>query len=173
MNKTFLGLLVAIAMLSTSACQSQTSSPNTAADAPADTTADTATESTPADDMATAPADLPAGISLSDDGQTVIMTSGSTLEAYCSEGNGMLAISAVGEAGGTGQALGCGQTFDGFDAARNNGFADVTFVAPMIMENALQLQDTEYTKVECQADHAGLAPVLPEKSDGHMSLECI
>jgi hypothetical protein len=154
--------LVAIAFLSATACQSPTPDPEATVD-----TADTA-ETTVAP-----PADLAEGVSLSADGQTVIMASGSTLETYCNDGQGMLAISAVGEAGGDFQALGCGQTFDGFDAARANGFADVTFVAPATMAGALQLQDGEYTKVQCLADHAGLAPTASENSDGHMNLECI
>ena len=102
-----------------------------------------------------------------------MMDSGSALEVYCSDGKGALAISYVGETGSDGQILGCEATFDTFDAAREGSFAEVNIVAPVIVENALQLQEAEYTKLECRADHAGLSPVLSEKSDGHMTIECI
>jgi hypothetical protein len=111
-------------------------------------------------------ADLPTGLSLSADGQALVMESGSTLEAYCSGGSGVLAISPAAQAGAT-QVVGCVQSADQFDATATN------VVAPVVTAGALQLQDTEYVTVSCQADHAGLAPVLPEKTDGHMSLECI
>jgi hypothetical protein len=164
MNNRYFSGLAAIALLSLAACQSF-SSP--------EATADTSAEAVTPEITAPPPADLAEGVSLSADGQTVIMASGSILETYCSDGKGMLAISAAGEAGGPFQALGCGQSFAPFDAARANGFAGVTFVAPQVEEGALQLQDGEYTKVQCLADHAGLEPVLPDDSDGHMNLECI
>lgn len=147
-NRCFSGL-VAIALLSLTACQSQPSTPEGAANPP--------TESAAA---------LPTGLSLSTDGQALVMEGGSTLEAYCSGGGGVLAISPAAQAGDT-QVLGCVQSSDQFDATVTNT------VAPVITDGALQLQDTEYVSVSCQADHAGLAPVLPEKTDGHMRLECI
>jgi hypothetical protein len=166
MNNQFLGFLFAFAILGTTACQTPPSGPEAAA--PEATPEAPTAEATPA-----ASANLPEGISLSEDGQTLVMETGSTLEAYCSDGQGKLAISYVGEGGISGQAVGCEQTFEPFDAARENGFADSNFVAPVISDNALQLQDAEYIKLECRADHAGLSPVLPEKSEGNMTLECI
>lgn len=123
--------------------------------------------------QSTAPATLPTGISLSQDGQTLVMASGSSLDVYCNQGQGMLAISYVGEGGIPGQVVGCGQTYAPFDTARNNGFASVKFVAPVVQNDGLQLQDAQYTKVDCQADHAGLSQAQSDNSDGHMSLECL
>ena len=151
-NRCFSGL-AAIALLSLTACQSQPSTPEVTSDA---------TNSA----MTEPAADLPPGLSLSTDGQALVMESGSTLEAYCSGGGGVLAISPAAQAGDT-QVVGCVQTADQFDANAT------TVVAPVLTDGALQLQDQEYVSVSCQADHAGLAPVLPDKTDGHMSLECI
>ena len=151
MKNQCLSGLAAIALLSLTACQSQPSQP----------------EVTGAANPPTEPAaDLPPGLSLSADGQALVMESGSTLEAYCSGGGGVLAISPAAQAGDT-QVLGCVQSSDQFDATVTS------VVAPVITEGALQLQDTEYVSVRCQADHVGLAPVLPDKTDGHMRLECI
>lgn len=160
MKKQCFSGLAAIALLSLTACQTPQSSNATAESAPPDTTV-------------APPADLAEGVSLSADGQTLILGSGSIFEAYCNGGQGALAISAVGEAGGDFQVLSCGPSFEAFDAARANGFAGVTYVAPVVADGALRLQDGEYTKVQCLADHAGLAPLLPERPDGHMNLECI
>lgn len=166
MTHKSLHLFYSIAILGAVACQPQTSS----SEAPP---TDPAAETTTATPTPAVPANLPEGISLSEDGQTLVMAAGSTLEAYCSDGQGKLAISFVGEGGISGQVVGCEQTFEPFDAARANGFANINFVAPVVSENSLKLQDAEYIKLECQADHAGLSPVLPENSDGNMTLECI
>ncbi len=152
-NRCFSGL-AAIALLSLTACQSQPSQPEVTPDSAANPP------------MTAPTADLPTGLSLSADGQALVMESGSTLEAYCSGGGGVLAISPAAQAGAT-QVVGCVQSADQFDATTTN------VVAPVVTAGALQLQDTEYVTVSCQADHAGLAPVLPDKTDGHMSLECI
>ena len=152
-NRCFSGL-AAIALLSLVACQSQPSQPEVTPEGAANPPTEPA-------------ADLPTGLSLSADGQALVMESGSTLEAYCSGGSGVLAISPAAQAGDP-QVVGCVQTADQFDATTT------TVVAPVITDGALQLQDKDYISVRCQADHAGLAPVLPEKAeDGHMRLECI
>lgn len=151
-NRCFSGL-AAIALLSLTACQSQPSQPEVTPEGAANPPTEPA-------------ADLPPGLSLSADGRSLVMESGSTLEAYCSGGGGVLAISPAAQAGDS-QVLGCVQSVDQFDATATD------VVAPVITEGALQLQDMEYVSVSCQADHAGLAPVLPDKTDGHMSLECI
>jgi hypothetical protein len=152
-NRCFSGL-AAIALLSLTACQSQPSTP--------EVTPEGATNPP----MTETAADLPTGLSLSADGQALVMEGGSTLEAYCSGGGGVLAISPAAQAGDT-QVLGCVQSSDLFDATVTDT------VAPVITDGALQLQDMEYVSVSCQADHAGLAPVLPDQTGGHMSLECI
>lgn len=152
-NRCFSGW-AAIALLSLSACQSQ---PSTSEVTPEGATNPPMTEPAAA---------LPTGLSLSADGQALVMEGGSTLEAYCSGGGGVLAISPAAQPGET-QVVGCVQSADQFDAAATST------VAPVITDGALQLQDMEYVSVSCQADHAGLAPVLPDQTDGHMSLECI
>lgn len=154
MNNRYFSGLAAIALLSLTACQSQPSTPEVAPEGAANPP------------MTEPAADLPPGLSLSADGQALVMEGGSTLEAYCSGGGGVLAISAAAQAGDP-QVLGCVQSSDQFDATVTS------VVAPVITDGALQLQDMEYVSVSCQADHAGLAPVLPDKTDGHMSLECI
>jgi hypothetical protein len=158
MNNKFLGFLFTFAILGITACQPEASEPEA-----------TTPEATPEAPMTEAettatPVNLPEGISLSEDGQTLVMEFGSTLEAYCSDGQGKLAISYVGEGGISGQALGCEQSFEPFDAARENGFANVNFVAPVVSDNALQLQAAEYVNLECRANQASLSPVLPENS---------
>lgn len=151
-NRCFSGL-AAIALLSLTACQSQPSTPEVTPEGAANPPTESA-------------ADLPTGLSLSADGQALVMESGSTLDAYCSGGGGVLVISPAAQAGDA-QVLGCVQSVDQFDATPTN------VVTPVITDGALQLQDMEYISVSCQADHAGLAPVLPDQTDGHMSLECI
>jgi hypothetical protein len=153
MNPRPLSLWAALALLSLTACQSQTSPPEVAPEGAANPP------------MVEPAADLPTGLSLSADGQALVMESGSTLEAYCSGGGGVLAISPAVQPGDP-QVLGCVQTSDQFDATVTNT------VAPVISDGALQLQATDYISISCQADHAGLAPI-PDQADGHMSLECI
>jgi hypothetical protein len=154
MKNRCLSGLAAIALLGLTACQGQPSQPKVTPDG---------VVNPPMTELA---ADLPPGLSLSTDGQALVMEGGSTLEAYCSGGGGVLAISPAAQAGDA-QVVGCVQSVDQFDATATN------VVAPVITEGALQLQDMEYISVSCQADHAGLAPVLPDQTDGHMSLECI
>jgi hypothetical protein len=154
MNPRNLSLLVAIALLSLAACQSQPSTP--------EVTPEGATNPP----MTEPAADLPTGLSLSADGQALVMESGSTLEAYCSGGGGVLAISPAAQAGDP-QVVGCVQSADQFDATATSA------AAPVVTDGALQLQDKEYVRVSCQADHAGLAPASSDSSDGHMNLECI
>jgi hypothetical protein len=45
--------------------------------------------------------------------------------------------------------------------------------APLVAENALQLQDGEYAQVQCLSDHAGLDPAADSDSDGCMTLNCL
>lgn len=169
MTTKLLGLMSAIALLSLTACGT----------APSETVMDETapmpdTEATPeaTESVAAAPA-LPEGVSLSDDGQTLMMDEFSMVDAYCMGGDGKLAISYVGEAGGEGQLVSCSQTFEAFDAARENGFADANIVEPAIADMALQLQDGEYTQVQCLSNQTSLEPVAAAPSDGHMVLNCL
>lgn len=73
MKKQCFSGLAAIALLSLTACQTPQSSNATAESAPPDTTV-------------APPADLAEGVSLSADGQTLILGSGSIFEAYCNGG---------------------------------------------------------------------------------------
>jgi peroxiredoxin family protein len=122
---------------------------------------------------ATAPANFPEGVSLSDDGQTIVMEQFSNLDVDCMNGDGALAISYMGEGKFDHQVVACGSTYEAFDASRENEFADVTPVAPLVAENALQLQDGEYAQVQCLSDHAGLDPAADSDSEGYMTLNCL
>lgn len=117
--------------------------------------------------------DLPEGVSLSEDGQILMMDEFSMLEAYCMGGDGKLAISYVGEAGSDNQLVSCGPTFEEFDAARENSFADVNVVSPAIADSVLQLQAGEYTRVKCLSNQTSLEQAASEPSDGHMVLNCL
>lgn len=154
----------AIAILGLTACT--TAAPE-AEEMPEATTPDTEM-STPD----TATPELTEGVSLSDNGSVIFMEEFSSLEAYCMEGNGTLAISYVGEAGGDDQLVSCGPSFDDFNAARETNFADVTIVEPAIADSALQLQEGEYTRVKCSANQTSLEQAVTEPSDGHMVLNC-
>ncbi|MDX5437329.1 MAG: hypothetical protein LPK03_09055 [Pontibacter sp.] len=161
MNTKFWGFVGLITLLGMTAC---TTSPDMET-VPENDTSSSANES------AAAPT-LPEGISLSDDGQMVVMEEFSNLDVYCMEGSGSLAISYVGEGKFDHQVVGCGPAYEGFDAARENGFADVIPVPPVIQDNALQLQDGEYTQVQCLSDHSSLDPAVGIDSEGHMTLTC-
>lgn len=162
MNTKFWGFVGLIALLGMTAC---TTSPDLET-APENDTSSSANES------AAAPA-LPEGISLSDDGQVVVMEEFSNLDVYCMAGNGVLAISYVGEGKFDNQVVGCGPTYEAFDASRENGFADVTPVAPVIQDNVLPLQEGEYTQVQCLSNNASLDPAAGVDSEGHMALACL
>jgi len=161
---------VAIALLSLTACTSPNADTDTAPEAdmpsdPAVTAPDTETTAAP---------EIGEGVSLSEDGQTLMMAEFSMFDAYCMGGDGKLAISFVGEEPGReDQLVSCGSTFEGFDSDRETGFEGVNVVAPAIAENTLQLNDGEYTRVQCLSDHAGLDPAPENPSDGHMVLNCL
>jgi hypothetical protein len=161
MNTKFFGFIGVITLLGMTACTTSPDVEPVPENAPSAST----------NESAAAPA-LPEGISLSDDGQMVVMEEFSNLDVYCMEGNGSLAISYVGEGKFDNQVVGCGSAYEAFDAARENGFADVTPVTPAIQDNALQLQDGEYTQVQCLSDHSSLDPAAGVDSDGHMTLAC-
>ena len=162
MNIKSIGLVGTIALLALTACNQPTSDPETNPEA-----------ETPSSAIETAEtSELPEGISLSDDGQMVVLEEFSNLDVYCMEGNGALAISYVGEGKFDNQVVGCSAAYEAFDAARENGFADVTPIAPMVKDNALQLQEGEYTQVQCLSDHASLEPAAGVDSEGHMALAC-
>jgi hypothetical protein len=95
------------------------------------------------------------------------------LEAFCMGGEGKLAISYVGEAGGDDQLVSCGPTFEGFDTDRETGFAGVNVVSPVIADAALQLEAGEYTRVKCLSNQTSLEQTPGESSDGHMVLNCL
>lgn len=156
-------VLAVIAALGLAACQTAPSPSDDTAAAPAESTSEEVTAT---------PMNLPEGVTLDDDGETILMEEFSKLETYCSDGSGALAISYVGEAGITGQLVGCEQSYETFDAARETGFADVSIVAPVVTDNALQLQAGEYTKIECGANQSSLDPASDDPSDGHMILMC-
>ncbi len=162
MNTKFLGFVGLVTLLGITAC----------ATSPDVEPAPENDASSSANELAAAPT-LPEGISLSDDGQMVVMEEFSNLDVYCMAGNGVLAISYVGEGKFDNQVVGCGSAYEAFDAARENGFADVTPVAPVIQDNALQLQDGEYTQVQCLSDHSSLDPAAGVDSEGHMALACL
>ena len=161
MDRKFWGLIGALALLGITACNAPSDMPP-----PAETD-----ESSSTDEPAMAPS-LPEGISLSDDGQMVVLEEFSSLDVYCMEGTGALAISFVGEGRFDNQVVGCGPSYDAFDAARENDFAEVTPIAPVVEDNALQLQAGEYTQVQCLSDHASLEPAAGVDSEGHMALTC-
>jgi hypothetical protein len=163
MNTKLIGLMGAIVLLSTTACATSSSGP--------DATADTETPSSE-NEVSAAPA-FPEGISLSNDGQMLVMEEFSNLDVYCMEGSGLLAISYVGEGKFDHQVVACGSAYESFEAARENDFADVTPVVPAITDNALQLQDGEYTQVQCLSDHSTLEPAAGVESEGHMALACL
>lgn len=121
----------------------------------------------------TAAPELTEGISLSEDGSVIVMEEFSSLEAYCMDGSGKLAISYMGEAGGDDQLVSCGTTFEDFDTDRETSFADVNIVEPTIADSALQLQDGEYTRVKCLSNQTSLEQAVSEPSDGHMVLTCL
>lgn len=84
------------------------------------------------------------------------MEPSSTLDVYCIEEEGQLAISFVGEGIFDNQVVACGVTFEAFDIARTNDLAEVNLVIPLVEGNALQLRNTEYVEVQC----GGIAPLL-------------
>lgn len=126
---------------------------------------DEATEPTP-----TEPTD--AAEPATETSEVLMLEASSTLEALCEGGDGVLAISFVDEAGYDGQLLGCEADFDTFDAVREASFADINLVAPMMADEVLQLQVGDYVSVMCEGDRVSLAPLLPDNSDGNMTLEC-
>ncbi|MEB3212245.1 MAG: hypothetical protein VKL39_12865 [Leptolyngbyaceae bacterium] len=175
MNQRFLITVGAIALLSITACSSASTDSSTTADANSEAVPEepSTTEPPSSTDESVVTPDLPEGVSISNDGQMVVMEEFSTLDVYCIDGSGQLAISYVGEGAFDNQVVACGETFEAFDAAREAGFADVNLVAPVVDGSSLQLQDTEYTQVQCLSDHAGLEPAGSEESEGHMVLNCL
>ena len=163
MNIKSVGLVGTIALLALTACNDPSPTPeaNPEADTP----------SSAVDTSATA--ELPEGVSLSDDGQMVVMEQFSNLDVYCMDGDGALAISYVGEGKFDHQVVACGTAYDAFNAARENDFAEVTPVTPILNDNGLQLQEGQYAQVQCLSDHAGLDPAAGVDSEGHMVLNCL
>jgi len=162
MNIKSIGLVGTIALLALTACNQPSPDPETNPEAETPSTA----PDTPA------LSELPEGITLSDDGQMVVMEQYGNLDVYCMGGNGALAISYVGEGKFDNQVVGCGSTYEAFDAARENDFADVTPVTPVIQDNALQLQEGEYAQVQCLSDHSSLDPAAGVDSEGYMAMTC-
>lgn len=168
MNTRLFSTLSAIALLSLTACTTPTSE----ADTPPEAEMPDSEVSTP--DPEPSATEIADGVSLSDDGTTLVMAEFSSLEAYCINGKGKLAISFVGEEPGSDdQLVSCGSTFDGFESDRETGFEGVTVVSPAIADAALQLNEGEYTRVKCLSDHAGLEPTASAPSDEHMTLSCL
>ncbi|RZM75413.1 hypothetical protein [Leptolyngbya iicbica] len=169
MNTRLFSTWGAIALLSLTACTNPSVETDTApeADLPPETEVATPDPETPVSEIVE-------GVTLSEDGQTIVMAEFAMLDAYCMGGDGKLAISFVGEEPGSDdQLVSCGSTFDGFESDRESGFEGVTVVAPAIADNALQLNEGEYTRVQCLSDHAGLDPAPENASDGHMVLNCL
>jgi hypothetical protein len=67
----------------------------------------------------------------------------------------------------------CGPTFEGFDSDRETGFEGVTVVSPAIADAALQLNEDEYTHVQCLSNQTSLEQIGSAPSDGHMTLSCL
>lgn len=162
-----LGMGGAIALLSLTAC----TTPNPEAESPSEVEMPNAAVVAP--EPETTAEEITEGVSLSDDGSTLVMAEFSLLEAYCMEGEGKLAISYVGEAGGDDQLVSCGTTFEGFDIDRETGFEGVNIVNPAIVDGTLQLSEGEYTRVQCLSNQTSLDPAPENPSDGHMVLNCL
>jgi hypothetical protein len=182
MNKQRIILIGAIALLGIAACSAPSSDPEINTDRDSEVAPEVAPEVEPEESPTSEPSstsepastlDLPEGVSLSEDGQIIVMEQFSMLDVYCMDGSGQLAISYVGEGAFDHQVVACGQTFEPFDSAREDGFADVNLVTPVVDDKGLQLQDTEYTQVQCLSDHAGLEPAVSDEADGHMVLNCL